>query len=431
MAPAVAGGHSAAQRALLRANEEPPPPLENVLPGAEDATPEELRFVAESECEKGKLDHRLCAMSEPQINQLQPHLEKEAQDLAELAKSVAPPEGRAAPWTADSLATFLTKIMNASPNPAVRNLVNKAGEFADMASSVSVPAGLVLSQSTAVEFAKGALYLALNRTPPLGDLFALADAVASGNIEQGVVAVIGVAATAIGLVFPPAGAVIAVGLAIYNVGKIIWNFFLARPRDWIADPPGTAKELFESGANLTWTHRNVKGMPANLIFSENKLVATQSLLMNSVWTKYNSDRTPVTYSFPEGGVDFYEAGVITARIEYSQGEWSELGPKVLSAALVIWQDDKAHTADCRVVRPQNLHYSDVICGNLSRSVTIAHNKPATLEVAYVLEEYQSLDSYCETSRPCVAEEMHNGQLKVLSEGTRTVKVEVPFLAAII
>lgn len=420
-----------ALRALLATNAEPPPSVEEVMPGAVNATPAELQVVAEAACEKGQLDPRLCAMSEPQMSSLLPGLEKETLELTRQAEDAARIEGTTGARTVAGVSQALTKFLSASKNPAVKELTNKADKYATWASNLSIPAGMALEGTTVKEVGKAACYVLLNMTPPLGDLYSLADSVAHGNIEQGVIAVLGVAAFAIGLTFPPAGAVIAVGLAVYNVGKVMWNFFLARHRNWVTNPVDAAKELFNAGASLKWTQRTLKGKPAHLIFSENTLVATQSLILDSKWTKYNRDSKPVTYTIPSGGGIFYEGEVLTgATLDPIHNVHVGVGPTILDAALVIWQDNKAHAAECKVIRPYVTSVID--CGNLSSSVTIAHNKPAVLELAYTLNDYEELRGLCPApDRPCTTDNLQYNSLEVTSAGKPAVQLRIPSAAAIV
>ena len=100
----------------------------------------------------------------------------------------------------------------------------------------------------------------LSGIPYVGSVFAFGNSASKGDIEGMLVASISLAATAVTAVFPPAGAVIGLALATYQVCKmfltqygeeirnfvqnLFWQKFVPPPdwnphhaRDWVADPP--------------------------------------------------------------------------------------------------------------------------------------------------------------------------------------------------
>ncbi|GAA3691232.1 hypothetical protein GCM10022267_91620 [Lentzea roselyniae] len=394
---------------LLRVDSDDPP-LENVLPGVLKATDEEVLSEAEEACEKGELPQTPCAMSVGQVERLLPDMKKQVAEMADLVEKS--PEARAlgpGPRSAPDVGKILAGVAKLSKNASMQKLSDRAGEFADWASRTVTTAG-ALTENTAEEYAKAVISIAASFVPPLGDLWSLADAVANGNVEQGVVAVVGLAATAIGMVFPPAGAIIAAGLAIYSVGKFLYNYFMVKERDWIDDPPGTVEELFESGAQLTWTEQQVgEAGKANLVLDRDEFIATQTLLLNSTWTRYNAARQPVKYTFTPGEDLFVS--------------WSNL-PAVGEAVVILWQDGKAQTSTCKVASGGN--ESVVACRSLTGPVSISLGHSAVMEVKYIFKDYDAILKFC-PKRPCVVHGRSGSTWnRVLSEDKETVTVPLPF-----
>ncbi|MFF0144167.1 hypothetical protein [Amycolatopsis sulphurea] len=380
------------------------------------ASDKEINMAEEVGCAKGQLDRRLCTMTPAKLAKVSGDERKLVDELEVLAKKEAA-KSAATSGQARALASpaLLGKVLAASGNPVVRKLSNKAGNFADWANRAVTSASLPpLTEETSGQWVKTAVYLAATFTPPLGDLFSLADAISTGDIEQGVVAVTGVAAFAIGLAAPPVGAVIAVGLAIYTVGKALWNFFRGRARDWAETPPGTLEELVAQGADIQLASRKLNGEPANLIFSHNHPVATQTLLLDSKWTKVNTGKTPVKYTIKAGKNDFFEMRYECRFLDACQGPAPGLAgdprPVIGDASLVVWQNGKAISATCKAAFRHTSLWVD--CGDLTKSVTIAKDKPAVVEVGYILDAREDLSGLCQ-ALPCVLREARaNVTLKV-------------------
>ncbi|GAA2777900.1 hypothetical protein [Crossiella cryophila] len=405
--------------AALLAAIDPPPTPDKVFP-ALTASEKELNFVAETGCHSGRLDKRTCDMSAKQIEKLLPNLQDETAALR--AAAMSDPAAQAMTSGQRTTADITKIIENAtkiSKNPAVKKLTDKASTFADFASRSNTGTGAALGEQTVLEYAKAAIYLALSFRPPLGDLLSLAEAISSGNIEQGIVAVIGLTAFAIGLAFPPLGAIISVGLAIYGVGKLVWSYFRAKPRDWIQEPPSTPRDLFKSGADIKWTEQKVNGEAANVVFSKNKLIATQTMLLNSRWTEYNKDRKPVNYTIP-AGVQYNYASTLFYL-------------EMFEAVLIVWQDGKPSIAECSIPGYDGAN-SSIRCGRLTDSVTISATKGATLEVRYILKNHEKLDTVCKPkpSPPCIVRGIlpSLSKLDVLSEGKVTVPILLPFAVGV-
>ncbi|QIS03401.1 hypothetical protein F5X71_14685 [Nocardia brasiliensis] len=382
--------------------------MDDVIIGALGAGYQDLLIAAEVGCEKGREDPRICGMSNEQIRAVPKDLELVEADLVTAVKSQQPAgpttmglHDVASPAGLSRVASLLRHATQASKNPAVRKLTERADDFATWASRVNVTTG-ALQESTVDAYAKAAIYLAASAAPPLGDLLSLSEAISTGNIEQAVVAVIGVAATAIALAFPPAGAAIAVGLAVYNVGKFLFNFYLATPRDWVEDPPGTPQELYTSGADFKWITYPFKGEHVALLLSKDKFVDTADLILNSKWTESNTDRQPVKYSIPSGDAEFMRFGG---------------GGLFDDASVSIWQDGKVATSEC--AKDKNVKEA-FACSELSKPVEIALDKPAVLQVSIIGQNAKDL-SICR-DRACATW----AKLVVLSEGKKEVSLLFSF-----
>ncbi|MFE0023331.1 hypothetical protein [Amycolatopsis sp. NPDC059021] len=405
------------------------PPISHVLDGMFKSTPEELKNVAETGCAKrsnGALPQRVCnELTAEQADNLPADLEAQVDELEELVKQDPQArdlltQPRSVTGVGPGLAKLIGRAAKASKSPAVRQLSDKAGEFADWAGRATTAAG-ALTTNTVADYAKSAAYIAASFAPGVGEMMSLVEGITTGNVEQSVVAVVGLAGIAIGLAFPPAGTLIAVGVAVYNLSQLLWSFFEARPRDWINDPPGTAEELFESGADIKWTSHDLNGQPVNVVFNPREPVATQTLLLDSKWTKHNRDRQPVTYTLPTGNKMFYYSGIEVPRLD---------------AVVIVWQDGKAHTSTC-TAKPSTVGQGTIIvCKDLSERkndpVKIALGRNAVLEVHYLLTDPDELSKICSPRpRPCALPQKgsHSG-LEVLSEGKKNVPVGLPFQVGI-
>ena len=299
-------------------------------------------------------------------------------------------------------------IAKFAKNPAVRKLADKADEIGEIAGNVTdaTYAANGLTEGTEVAIAKSVIYM----TPVLGDVFSLGEAIANGDVESGVVATVSLIGTAVGAAFPPAGAVVAVGLAIYYVAKMFLGWFSAKPRDWIADPPGTPEELYDSGAYFESELHKVGDKKAAVVLhttgSGRTAEAVQTLLLDSKWTQYNSDRQPVAYEVPAGG----------KRSLTLINNWANDG-----ATVTAWQGGKKYTGTCE---GQDGAYE---CG-LSAPLKVALGRPAVLKITYTYSmDRMSLD-YCVGNPPCVPRAYKDdyADLSVLSESKKPVSLSYAF-----
>jgi hypothetical protein len=386
------------------------------------ATEQERLMALEEGCIKdGDL---ACTMSDAAVHKLPADIEKDSDDLHNLvvnnkdvkaavlalrSAAIAPQDMNA---RVAGIANVLQKITKVSSNPAIRKLSDKVDEFADIAGKASAGGG-ALTTNTIMGYAEAAIGL----VPVLGDIYSLGSAIANGDVETGVCAAISLVGTAIGLAFPPAGAVIAAGLAIYSLGKLIWSFFEAKPRDWIKQPPADPQELFESGADIKWDARKINGREANLVFPEDGRTATQTLLLDSKWTTYNKDRQPVKYTIK--GVS--SVGLL------NQQDWNMLlelpvlmGPP---PTMTAWQDGKKYTGACEIVA-----HGGVVCGLIKQSIVISANHPAMIRITTTLDDY--IQSICGTP-PCTREGEQFGYLGVHSEGSEFVGLMIPYVLGMV
>ncbi|WHT15984.1 hypothetical protein N8J89_22915 [Crossiella sp. CA-258035] len=360
------------------------PTVAQVLDGVFHASDEELIKELEISCEQGEADERFCRMDRGEVHGLPRQLKRAAEEFTDLCRDLPEcSQSGAQPRTRADIAKALRAITTASKNPAVRNLSSRAGEFADFAGRATTGGGALTANTDRLkEYARTALYLAASTVPPLGDLIGLAEAVAVGDVEQGITAVLGLAATAIGLAFPPAGAAIAAGVAIYGLAKFMWNYYQAKFRNWFTDPVGVFNRTFSSGADIKWTEHKVGDRTANVVFAKDKLVATQTLLLNSKWNEYPDGRKPATYTLPRSRHQIFQ---VANKLDYFE------------IVLIVWQDEKAHTAECG---PIGQGHTVAFCKLLSSPVTISAERNAVLEVRYILKDPAVLDQKCPT-RPCV------------------------------
>ncbi|MBP2476559.1 hypothetical protein JOF53_005431 [Crossiella equi] len=350
------------------------------MAGVLHASEEELTLEHEVACETGELDARACRMDTGEVVGLPQNLQKQTEELVKNCRQLAEcAQTGPQPRTGADIAKILRALTKASGNPAVQKLTGRADDFAAFAGRLSTVGGPLTSDSERLkEFAKASAYLVLSAVPPVGDLLGLAESVANGDVEQGVLAVLGVAATAVGLAFPPAGSAIAAAVAIYSLGKFLWNTYRAKARNWVSDPVGMFKYTMSSGVDVRWTEQKLGGRTVNVVFSRNKLIATQTLLMNSQWHTVAGVSKPSSRTLPTGPGIFYRV----------------VGPLLTYGAVsaIVWQDGRAHAATCRV-------HPTVMCGGLTEEVTISENRNAVLELRYLLKDYDELQRVC-PSPPC-------------------------------
>ncbi|MFJ3219690.1 hypothetical protein ACIPLC_27715 [Kitasatospora sp. NPDC086801] len=300
-------------------------------------------------------------------------------------------------------------ISKFAKNPAVKNLNKYADKIGDVAGHTvnGTYAADGLTEATQVSISKAIVYM----VPVVGDVWSLGEAIADRDVESGAVAVISLIATAVAFIYPPAGAVLATALAAYYVAKMILGFLCAKERDWIAEPPGTQQELFESGADIRWETHRVAGKDVAAIIPPTGAVK-QTLLLDSKWTQYNIDRKPVKYSL-NGELAFSSAGY----------------PK----SVTIWQGGRqAGSADCA-------QWSNPLAGGLGSTTngvkilcqlkstaTISLGHPAIMVLEYKFPE----KSPC-SGTPCVPSSEKKVRLSVESENKVTVNLSLPFRYAFI
>ncbi|MGW7531296.1 hypothetical protein [Amycolatopsis sp. NPDC054798] len=273
-------------------------------------------------------------------------------------------------------------------------------------------------------------YLAATFAPPLGDLFSLADADAAAGrkLEQGIVAVAGLAGFAIGLTFPPVGVAVAVGVAVYSAVTTIIGFFRTRSRDWVEEPPGTLKELTGKGADIRWDSRSLNGKRTDLVFSNAKPVAAQKLLLNSKWAKRETGKTPISYTLSEN--PSYSSFILFPGIP----RFCRALP-IAGFSMTVWQDGKAVIPDECTTRyappgtPGSFEAEQFLeCEGLSRRVTVSSGKPAVLEVRYVLGSYDGIRKIC-PAPPCALDKI-DGHSEIHANADKKYVLNLPFTVGI-
>ncbi|WP_433664607.1 hypothetical protein ACQPW1_22210 [Nocardia sp. CA-128927] len=316
------------------------------------------------------------------------------------------------------------KVKNAA---AVKRLteqteqLGRIGEYAGHVKNSLATAG-ELTTGNVETIARAAVGVALGFVPVVGDLYTVADSIASGNVHDGICAVVSLTATAIGLVFPPAAAVIGAALAVYQLGRLLWGFFQAEatPRDWVQDPPATPGELLQSGADIKYEARPFAGKSADVVFARNTNLTTQTLLLDSRWGEHNSDNRPVvTYTLPK-------TEVYRSLLPFRESS-------VYLATLNVWQNGNIYTATCR--RTQTHGHATFICSDLDGSPTIGKGRPAVVTVTYLHDQNivngPDGKAICGPP-PCVFPgfDVFSSTLTVLAEGKRSVKLNLPFSVGI-
>lgn len=304
-------------------------------------------------------------------------------------------------------AKIVGTIAKFTKNPTVRKLADRADKLGDVAGHVTdaTYAANGLTEGTAPAIAKSVVYM----MPVVGDVYSLGEAIANGDVESGVVATVSLIGTAVGVAFPPAGAVVAVGLAVYYVAKLLFGWSAAEPRDWIAEPPGTPQEMTESGAFFHSEMYKVADKPVSVVLHTTggqQAQVVQTLLLDSRWTDHNRDRRPVTYVLPAGG----------GKPLSLDTQWANDG-----ATITAWQGGKRYDGTCT---GQGI-YS---CG-LAAPLTIALDRPAVMKITYTYSlDRMSLDYCTAGSPPCVPRAYvdDSARLRVLSESKQPVSLTYRF-----
>ncbi|WP_132121568.1 hypothetical protein [Actinocrispum wychmicini] len=382
------------------------------------ASDQELNQTEEIHCiEAGTAD---CGMTAAEVQRFQSDLQGTERELHDLAETIPEAQTLRTDRSVRNIANVLSKITRASKNPAVQKLGDKTGQFADLEGRLETGGG-ALSENTALDYAKGVVSLAASFVPPVGDILSLADSIANGDIESGIVAVVSLTATAVALAFPPAGGIIAAGLAIYSLGKLIWDFFRGRPRDWIQQPPANPQELFESGADIKWDQRKIGDQTADLVFSVEgeHVVGRQTLLLDSTWTPENHDRQPVTYLVTEYRNSFPPV--------YIFGGSNEL-PDPPTVTTTVYQKGLFPEPEQCVTTMEkfgNAEWPKVKCS--PTPFTIESGSPAVLELTYTYPRSKDIVEVC-GDPPCVfPRDTFDSVLQVYSENQVPVPILLPFV----
>ncbi|GAA0388716.1 hypothetical protein GCM10010357_06760 [Streptomyces luteireticuli] len=356
-----------------------------------------------------------CKMNSAQVRRALDDIKKLTQKMraeilgnkAEIDQLKADRQQRAA-FPGAAAAKVVGTIAKNAGNSAVKKLSAKADKIGEAVGKAADATGAAqeLTEGTQVAVAKAILSF----VPVVGDLWQLGESISNGDVEGGVVAVVSLTATALGVICPPAGAVVAAVLVAYYVGKMLWGWLCSKDRDWVADPPGTAKELFQSGADIKWETRKVKGKDVTLVVPrENGKSQTiqQTLLLDSKWTSYNRNRQPVRYTL---------ATDETLRLH------NALLPDDMSVR--VWQGGKA-VADggCALLPILSVGRQEFYTKcKLEKSVTVALNRPAVLKIIYVYKRRVSL--LCRA--PCIYPDKKSSVVNVLSEGKKRVQLYLPY-----
>ncbi|MFD4910782.1 hypothetical protein [Kitasatospora purpeofusca] len=354
--------------------------------------------------------HKLLADTKKLTRELHDEIMGNPAEVAEL-KAARQQKNRVATGFAAKAAATITKF---TKHQAVKNLNKVSGQVGDVAGYQINGTYAVngLTEGTAEAISKSIVYM----VPVLGDLWSLGEAVANRDTESGVVAVVSLIATAAAFAFPPAGALLATAVAAYYVAKLIIGFLCSKERDWVAEPPGTPQELFESGADIRWETHRVAGKDVVAIIPPSGSVK-QTLLLDSKWTQSNSGRTPVKYSL-NGRLFFSSAG----------------SPK----AVTIWQGGRqAGTATCEDLEGAYQITDIYHLGNLSspeENIECKLNSTATISLgnpAVMVLEYSFPKNKPCPGTPCVPDKAAKASLTVKSEGTKSVTLNLPFRYAFI
>jgi hypothetical protein len=221
------------------------------------------------------------------------------------------------------------------------------------------------------------------------------------------VAAVSLVGTVVGILCPPAGVVVAVGLAVYYGAKMIIGWFSVKDRDWVLEPPGTPQELFESGADIKWEARKVNGQDIAAVIPPTggkETAVVMTLLLDSKWTQYNRNRQPVRYLIPKG-LNFVQAAPVT--------------PEGLG--LGFWQAGKQVARGLCLGHGQ--HPGDAIACASQSPVWIMAGHPAVMKILYAYRRTPP----CGQSK-CTATSK-SSTLKVLSEGTGKVMLRLPYSVA--
>ncbi|MFD4394177.1 hypothetical protein [Kitasatospora sp. NPDC058478] len=351
-----------------------------------------------------KQAHKLLSDTQKLTRELHNEIMNNPAEVAEL-KAVKKEKTRAVQLLGAKGVATISKF---TKNPAVKKLSKYSDKIGDVAghSINGTYAVHGLTEATQVSISKAIVYM----VPVVGDVWSLGEAIADRDVESGAVAVISLIATAVAFIYPPAGAVLATALAAYYVAKMIIGFLCAKERDWIAEPPGTQKELFESGADIRWETHRVAGKDVVAIIPPTGSVK-QTLLLDSKWTEYNAGRRPVKYSL-NGKLSFGSAG----------------RPK----AVTIWQGGRqAASAACEdltdmyEVGEVSVPEENIDC-MLKSTATISLGNPAVMVLEYAFPK----KSPC-SGTPCVPSKEANAHLTVKAEDKSTVLLDLPFRYAFI
>ncbi|MFJ4713571.1 hypothetical protein [Streptomyces sp. NPDC088785] len=428
------------------------PPADNLAAqqlGIWDDLPVEVWHQAlEEHCIEKKSDAAACTMTEDDVDDLLPDVEKLTADLGrtvkdhpDLVEGVNGTGNDRSVRAPGTLVGATVKVAKASKNKAVRALANQ--RYADRISDFTDEVGKIstahdgLTSSTVEDFGK----VVVGSMPLLGDAFSLASAVGDGDVEAGIVAVISLAGTMIATVCAPAGVAIAASLLVYELGKKIFGWLCSGSRDWRLEPPGNPAELFAKGASIGWeSHAGTSDtgdraekkryavqltqFTKTKYTKEDHLWAHAKLVLDSRWSKaMDEGKNPVDYTVTD--IDLHG-----------------LQGLVNSVTFKSWQDGVERNADCRMRDATNYANGQSITCHLrdNERLTIGKNKPAIVKIDYnylLNDDFKRKPDtaydrpwYCDPdSGPCVPAktDMYKSEIRIETPDTKKwYRVPVPF-----
>ncbi|MBS2533821.1 hypothetical protein KGQ20_13695 [Catenulispora sp. NF23] len=326
-----------------------------------------------------------------EIKSLTQALDQEVEDDPQLVTAANGPDASAPGGPqprafSGSLVKVMRNVAKASKNVFVRKVgasSETVDEIADIAGKVSQ--GVValdgtksLAEGSVVKFGKAAVSL----IPGVGDVFSLVDSAINGDAEGIVVATVSLIATAVAIKCPPAGAVIAVGLALWSLGKMIWGWFAGGSQDWQPTPPPTPEELIEQGASLQWTTERIDDKDVALVLPKDGNKASLTLLVDSKWTEHNQNSKPLDYTIRplENTFHWTEGGMSLPALWRPTLEYSGYPD-----SFTLWQAGTTYQGTCRnsdlLVSHAPWSRQQYNCG-LGTGIRIGLNKPAVITVTY-------------------------------------------------
>jgi hypothetical protein len=312
-----------------------------------------------------------------EIKSLTEALDKEVVDDPSLAAGAKVAPGGAQTRVLGGLVKAVTAVAKKSSNAAVKKLAANAdqiGKISDIAdkAAIATRGADALKQQTVVAVSKAVIY----SMPLFGDVFSIGEAVAKGDVEQGVVACVSLVATAVALAFPPAGAVIAAAVAVYSIARTVlgWIFGGSDSEEMKLAPP-TPRELRERGADVRWLTRRVNGQDVALTISKTGTQVSQILLLDSRWTTYNRSDKPLDYTIQQG------------RDGYGDALGLKTGFNASDATFQAWQGGREYSGSCGLdplresnsLKPRWEHW--FYCAP-AQDLRIGAGRPAVIKITY-------------------------------------------------